>query len=239
MQRFNSDMIAYWDGLFDSGHCVPTADGFSLMINPNLSAERRAIVMVPTQGRTRVAVAPGVASALGIESDGAPIVLAQFREALCVAGIEMHAPDIVYYVAAPQVPTTPSSAVPDVRLLRADDAALFDAFMAQISDDDQDDAYVELDRWATFGAFVESELLAVSSMYPWGGAAIADMGVLTMPKARGKGLASALVRAMIEHASRHGYEAQYRCQFDNVASNALAQSLGLAPFGRWEVARSA
>lgn len=238
MQRFNSDMIAYWDGLFDSGHCVPTADGFSLMINPNLSAERRAMVMVPTQGRTRVAVAPGVASALGIESDGAPVVLAQLREALRVAGIAMHAPDIIYYAAASRVTTTASSALPDVRQLKHDDAALFDGFMAQVSDDDQDDAYVELGHWATFGAFVESELLAVSSMYPWGGAAIADMGVLTMQRARGKGLASALVRAMIEYAGKHRYEAQYRCQFDNVASNALAESLGLVPFGRWEVARS-
>jgi len=104
--------------------------------------------------------------------------------------------------------------------------------------DDQDDASVELGHWATFGAFVASELLAVSSLYPWGGVAIADMGVLTTPSARGKGLARSLVRAMIKYASERGHEAQYRCQFDNVASNGLAESLGLTAYGKWEVARS-
>ncbi|WP_164276216.1 GNAT family N-acetyltransferase [Stenotrophomonas sp. B1-1] len=62
------------------------------------------------------------------------------------------------------------------------------------------------------------------------------MGVLTLPRARGKGLAAALVRTMIEYAGTRGYDAQYRCQHDNVASNRLAQSLGLKAYGQWEVA---
>lgn len=41
---------------------------------------------------------------------------------------------------------------------------------------------------------------------------------------------------MVDHAESRGYEAQYHCQCDNVASNALAQSLGLTPYGKWEVA---
>lgn len=236
MQQWNSAVDAYWDGLFDSGICVPTADDFSLVINPHLGAERRAMVMVANDGCTRAAVSSCVASALGIASDGLPVSLPWLREALHTAGIEMHAPDVIYYVAAAGVSASQSSTRCEVRPLAPDDAALFDGFMAQISPDDQDDASVELGHWAAFGAFAESELLAVSSLYPWGGAAIADMGVLTMPRARGKGIARSLVRAMIEYAGKHGYEAQYRCQFDNVASNGLAESLELAPYGKWEVA---
>ncbi|MEG0192837.1 MAG: GNAT family N-acetyltransferase [Stenotrophomonas sp.] len=236
MQQWNATVVSYWDGLFDSGICVPTADDFSLVINPELRPERRAMVMVADNGRTRAVLAPCVASTLGITSDRLPVSLPWLRETLHATGVEMHSPDVIYYVAAAGVSATQSGTSPEVRLLALEDAALFDGFMAQISPDDQDDAFVELGHWATFGAFVESELLAVSSLYPWGGAAIADMGVLTMPRARGEGIAGSLVRAMIEHAGKHGYEAQYRCQFDNMASNRLAASLGLAPYGKWEVA---
>lgn len=236
MQQWNSAVDSYWDGLFDSGICVPTADEFSLVINPHLGTARRAMVMVANNGCTRSAVSPCVASALGIASDGIPVSVSWLRQALHAAGVEMHAPDVIYYVAADGVSATRSTTLVEVRPLAPDDAALFDGFMAQISPADQDDASVELGHWAAFGAFVESELLAVSSLYPWGGAAIADMGVLTMPRARGKGIARSLILAMIEYAGKHGYEAQYRCQLDNVASNGLAESLELAPYGKWEVA---
>lgn len=236
MHQWNSAVVSYWDGLFESGSCVPTAGDLSLVINPHLSNERRAMVMVANNGSTRAALSPCVASALGITADRLPVSLPWLREALQAAGVEMHAPDVIYYVTATGVSATRSNTLSEVRPLALDDAVLFDRFMAQISPDDQDAASVELGHWAAFGAFVESELLAVSSLYPWGGVAIADMGVLTVPRTRGRGIARSLVRAMIEHACEHGYQAQYRCQFDNLASNGLAESLGLAPYGKWEVA---
>ncbi|MBK0053505.1 GNAT family N-acetyltransferase [Stenotrophomonas sp. S39] len=238
MCQWSPAVVSHWDGLFDDGIRMPTAGDFSLVINPHLTAERRAMVMVNPHGSTRAALSPSIASALGIAPDSLPVSLQGLREALGAAGVAMHAPDVIYYVAAAGASTTQAGTLPEVRVLRPDDAAQFDGFMAQVPADDQDDASVELGHWATFGAFVESELLAVSSLYPWGGVAIADMGVLTMPRARGKGLARSLVRAMIEYASERGHEAQYRCQFDNVASNGLAESLGLTAYGKWEVARS-
>ncbi len=238
MHRCSSAISAYWDELFESGTCMPTAGDFSLVINPRLTAERRAMVMTNANGATRAVLSPPVASALGIAPCSPPVSLRELRDALSAAGIEMHAPDVIYYMPAAGASATRKSNLPDVRQLTSDDAEIFHGFMAQVSVDDQDDASVELTHWATFGAFMGSELLAVSSLYPWGGVAIADMGVLTMPRARGKGLARSLVHAMIEHAAKRGYEAQYRCQFDNVASKALAESIGLAPYGEWEVACS-
>ncbi|WP_286070233.1 GNAT family N-acetyltransferase [Stenotrophomonas sp. 57] len=238
MQPFSSAVVTYWDGLFRYGIPVPTASGFSLVINPHLTTERRAMVLVTPNGTMRAAVSPCIASTMGITSDSPAITLQWLREALHAAGVEMHAPDVIYHVPGTGLSETQGNASAEVRQLRPEDAVLFDGFMAQISQSDQDDASVEAGHWAAFGAFAESELLAVSSLYPWGGASIADMGVLTMPRARGKGLAASLVRAMIEYASKCGYEAQYRCQFDNVASNRLAASLGLGSYGKWEVACS-
>jgi hypothetical protein len=43
------------------------------------------------------------------------------------------------------------------------------------------------------------------------------------------------VRALSAAALQRGYEPQYRCQMDNVASAALAGSAGFERFGRWDV----
>ncbi len=236
MHQRASAVALYWNGLFESGIRVSTRDSFSLVINPSLTDERRAMIVMLANGSTRAAISPNTASTLGVASGSPPVSLQWLREALHTAGVELHAPDVIYHVAATGLPPAGSVNAVEVRQLASDDASLFDEFMSQISVDDQNDASVELGHWATFGAFVESQLLAVASIYPWGGAAIADMGVLTMPRARGRGLATSLVRAMVGHAESRGYGAQYRCQCDNVASNALAQSLGLTPYGKWEVA---
>ena len=98
-----------------------------------------------------------------------------------------------------------------------------------------DDAYVELDHWAVFGSFDDGRLVCAASMYPWEDAPIADTGVLTLPSYRGKGHARKVVRAISRYACEQGYEPQYRCQTDNLASVALAKTAGLTLFGTWEV----
>lgn len=236
MSKPTCNVAQYWNGLFDAGIPVPTVDAFRLAINPQLAEQRRAMILVTTDGATRAAVSERVASALRFAPGGPAVSLQGLRKALQSAGIEMHAPDVIYHVGEQGMPGVRNSSAIEVRQLVPDDAAIFEGFMAQTPVADQDDASVELGHWATFGAFIESELLAVSSLYPWGGEDIADMGVLTLPRARGKGLAAALVRTMIEYAGTRGYDAQYRCQHDNVASNRLAQSLGLNAYGQWEVA---
>jgi len=70
----------------------------------------------------------------------------------------------------------------------------------------------------------------------WSDSPIADLGVLTLPDARGKGMARAVVQAINTVSRQQGYEPQYRCQLDNHASVALAKSCGLMLFGQWTVA---
>ena len=43
------------------------------------------------------------------------------------------------------------------------------------------------------------------------------------------------MRAISRYACEQGYEPQYRCQTDNLASVALAKTAGLTLFGTWEV----
>ena len=72
-------------------------------------------------------------------------------------------------------------------------------------------------------------------MYPWGETRLADLGVITLPRFRGRGLGRATVRAMSAVALDWRYEPQYRCQLDNTASVTLARAAGFRRFGQWEV----
>ena len=131
-----------------------------------------------------------------------------------------------------------SQAAPDthIRRLSAADEAVFAEFQLQASEQDLDDAWVELDHWAVFGALdVLGKLMCAASMYPWDGAQIADIGVLTLPAFRGQGQARRVVRAIGRHAAQAGYQTQYRCQLDNLASIALARAVGLSLYGNWDV----
>jgi predicted GNAT family acetyltransferase len=89
-----------------------------------------------------------------------------------------------------------------------------------------------------FGVFEQQRLVGAASSYPWGNAAIADIGVLTLPGSRRKGYAKAPVRSISRHALDHGHQPQFRCQWDNNASAALAAAAGFSFFATWEVVSS-
>ena len=129
-------------------------------------------------------------------------------------------------------------APPEVRQLTEDDRTAFAEFQAAASAADLDAAFVELDHWAAFGAFEQGHLVCAASAYPWGGARIADIGVLSLAPFRGRGHARNVVRSLSRYALAQGYEPQYRCQLDNQASVALAGAAGLSLFGTWDVVAS-
>jgi hypothetical protein len=62
--------------------------------------------------------------------------------------------------------------------------------------------------------------------------------VLTLPPFRGNGHARRVIPAISGHALAQGYEPQYRCQLDDVASAALAKAAGLTVDGEWDVISS-
>jgi predicted GNAT family acetyltransferase len=118
------------------------------------------------------------------------------------------------------------------------DAEVFAQFAAAAPAQDLDDAFVELGHWLVMGTFADGRLVSVASMYPWHGTNLADLGVITLPEYRGRGLAKRTVRAISARALADGYEPQYRCQLDNMPSASLARAAGFVQFGTWDVITS-
>lgn len=209
---------AYWDRAMGGDHA-------GVAVDPQA---RRAMLLTETSGRTRAVMPPAIAAAIGW-SDGAGSI-AEWRRRLAAAGMALNDPDALFRWGGGEA--TDARA----RRLDAEDAAAFARFYAAASEQDRDDAWVEWDHDAVFGAVIDGEVMCAASLYRWAGTPIADLGVLTLPQARGRGLARAVVRAIAVHARAQGWEPQYRCQTDNAASLALARSSGFVRFGTWEVA---
>ncbi|GAA1392815.1 GNAT family N-acetyltransferase [Kitasatospora putterlickiae] len=210
-------------------------DAFGVTVDAALEEGERLTVITTADGATRVRLTPAVAGALGLDA-GTAIDAPEFGRRLAAAGITLHGADHLFYFtseAREALHREPDD--PSVRPLTEADAGAFARFEAAASEQDLDDAYVELDHWAVYGAFEDGRLAAVASAYPWGRAPLADLGVLTLPPHRGRGHARRLVRAIARHALARGFELQYRCQLDNHASVAVAGSAGLTRFGSWDV----
>ncbi|ALR10405.1 GNAT family N-acetyltransferase [Mycobacteroides saopaulense] len=235
MPDFSPIITDFWHTYLGRGTVLQSADDFQLAVCPDLDEDSRLMVLRTVSGTTSVALVPDLVERVGIEGAQA-VSESAFRAHLDNAGMSMHGADNLFYFSddarAALVAETPTG---DIRRLTADDHAIFAAFESAASEQDLDNAQVELDHWAVFGSFDNGRLVAVSSIYQWENAAIMDLGVLTLPIFRGKGHARRLVRTVFRHACAQGYEPQYRCQVTNAASSALAQAAGLTLFGTLDV----
>lgn len=61
---------------------------------------------------------------------------------------------------------------------------------------------------------------------------IADLGVETAPGSRRRGYAKTAVAAVVDHITRAGGEALYKCALANLASATTARSVGFLPYGK-------
>ena len=235
MTDFPRAILDYWHDAFD-GRRVDAEGDFKLTVVPTLNRKRPAMILEGQDGLTRAALTPELAEAIGIDAAGM-MTVAGLRERLTGAGVVLHDPDFLFYLAGDTAPVADQSKAP--RQLTESDHAAFSAFQAEASEQDLEDAYVELDHWAVFGCFDGDCLVSAASAYPWENSRIADLGVLTLPDVRGKGYARAVVQAINRYSRQQGYEPQYRCQLDNHASVALAKACGLTLFGKWIVASDA
>jgi GNAT superfamily N-acetyltransferase len=161
----------------------------------------------------------------------------ELRAALAAAGIEMNGADHLFFLPdGRKEEVRAADDAPHVRRLTAADEALFAAFEESAPEADVDEAWVELDHWAVFGAFDGDLLVAAGSAVPFReDSLLADIGVLTLPSRRGQGHARAIVLALARHALAQGYEPQYRCQLDNTSSVILAERSGFLSIGTWDV----
>ncbi|KRA24836.1 hypothetical protein ASD65_10675 [Microbacterium sp. Root61] len=239
MTRFSHAVTEFWKQPF-AGRLTYSDQRLSLIVNPTLDeGERVTVLRTASDSHTAIALSAEVADALecdGTRTDSSPLDEARVRSALAEAGVQLHGADNLYYFPEGYEAEAETASAPGiVRQLTAGDRELFEAFEARASEQDRDDAQVDLEDWAAFGVIVEDRLVSAASTYPWRGSTLADFGVLTLTDERGHGYGRRLVRAMAGHASDLGLELQYRCQVDNAASNALAAAAGLRLFGQWEV----
>lgn len=208
-------------------------DELTIVCDPTLADDRRVMIVEVGGAPTIAALSPAVAARVLVH----PIRdESQLRAALAEARVVLHPADAVFHFSLSRkqdLLDEPNEA--NVRRLTERDRDAFAAFAAAAPAQDLNDAYVELDHWAVFGAFEEGELVCAASMYAWDGSDLADLGVLTLPRFRRLGLARAVVRGICRHAYSQDREPQYRCQLDNTASRTLAVSAGLSWYADWEV----
>lgn len=235
MPIFSEKIAAFWREPFENGEVLFHDEVFMLTINPDLSDDSRVMVLTMADGKVMAVLTPTMADKAGLTQQ-AKLTEALFRQKLKETGVTMHGADYLFYFTEADKNALLHEAVEgDLRQLTEQDHAVFAEFQASASEQDLDDAYVELDHWAVFGSFERNRLVSAASMYPWMDSHIADTGVLTLNDYRGKGHARKVVRSISKYAYAQGYEPQYRCQLDNYASTSLAKASGLTLFGRWEV----
>lgn len=234
MTHVAPQVVDYWRRAF-AGDVVAHDDHRCLVISAILGADRPAMILERADGSLQVALHTDFKDRIG-PVEPADIALEPMRARLAQLGISLHDPDHVFYPRADDAVAPPRHDASAPRRLTDADRAAFEIFHSAASELDREDAWVELDHWAVFGQFEGDRLISAASLYPWKDSVIVDLGVLTLPEARGKGYGRAVVQAINLYARQQGREPQYRCQRDNHASVALAQSCGLRLFGTWVVA---
>lgn len=234
MTLFPKTITDFWRESFGNGDILYHDGNFTLAINSNLNADSRVMVLTTIDGKVMAVLTPELADKADLTQQE-ELSEAIFRQKLNEAGVMLHGADYLFYFAeADKCALLHEVVEGDLRQLAEHDYAVFSEFQAAASEQDLDDAYVELDHWAVFGSFEHNRLVSAASMYPWEDSQIADTGVLTLTDYRGKGHACKVVRSISKHAYEQGYEPQYRCQLDNHASTSLARAAGLTLFGKWE-----
>ncbi|NRS15513.1 GNAT family N-acetyltransferase [Brevibacillus sp. HB1.4B] len=233
---FSQTITDFWREQFLNGDVLYSDESFTVAINPTLDEESRVMMLETSDGRVMAVLTPALADKIGLFQQQS-LSESTFRQKLNEADITLHGADYLFYFSkADKNVLLHENLEGNLRRLTEQDEAVFFEFTSSASEQDLDDAYVELDHWAVFGSFEQNCLASAASMYPWEeDLQIADLGVLTLTSFRGQGHARQVVRSICKYAYGQGYEPQYRCQLDNHASTALAKAAGFTLFGKWEV----
>ncbi|MCD2526864.1 MULTISPECIES: GNAT family N-acetyltransferase [Providencia] len=234
MPLINNDIAAYWLKEKTSGECYLNQSDLAVYVNAHIDEDYLAVA-IQEQNKYWLSLHPQLCAKLSITPDLTREVAEILRDTLAE---QWHGADQFFYFSQEALSKLQQQQIlSDIRVLTNIDAAVFQSFCEASSEDDLEGASVELDHWLVYGLFSNDQLIAVASMYPWDDEklAIADLGVLTLSEHRGKGHARELASAICKVALEKGYQPQYRCQLDNTASLALANSLGLIPYIKWDV----
>ncbi|MEX1009221.1 MAG: GNAT family N-acetyltransferase [Acidimicrobiia bacterium] len=117
-----------------------------------------------------------------------------------------------------------------VRELTDADDRLFDTLRRECDWDDWTESSLPDERAERFGIVQGGALVAAGNLTQWRDT-YSDIGLVTHPRHRGHGHASALTRAMARHALERTDAVRYRALTSNAPSLAVARRAGFEPYG--------
>lgn len=150
-------------------------------------------------------------------------LIALLSATLFPATLELRWHDFVWYATE-----LPAPADPHIRALTPADAQRLESLRDACTQIERDTGDVEITQQSVIGWLEGEDLIAAASLIVDG--QIADVGVLTHPDHRGRGLGKSVVAALIRTTLDAGLTVQYMTQQKNTASRRIAAGLGLQPF---------
>jgi GNAT superfamily N-acetyltransferase len=139
---------------------------------------------------------------------------------------------LTYYLFPPDLPDYAPPHPLTLRQLSEADAIAMSALHTANTPADVDEGYVEVTHQAAFGCFLGAQLVSAASGYERTG--FLDIGVLTHPDFRKKGLGKAVVGALCDWSTQHNIIAQYRHNIINLGSQNIAKSLNFQMYFKSE-----
>jgi RimJ/RimL family protein N-acetyltransferase len=234
---FSRTVTDFWLPDAVAGAATAAAE-YRLLIDGSLPGSLSLMILETSSYGRILTLTPAQARCLGLIGVST-VGDSALRSVLAAAGAALHGAGYLFYLPVEDQAAVRAEPVPrGTRQLTEADAEAFAQFAAVAPAQDMDEAFVELDHWLVTGTFADGRLVAAASMYPWRDTHFADLGVITLPGYRGRGLARRTVRAISARALAEGYEPQYRCQLDNTPSAALARAAGFVQFGTWDTIAS-
>jgi GNAT superfamily N-acetyltransferase len=187
--------------------------------------ERKRVIVNENFMHTMIQAPPAMVSQLKVNLD---LTLASRAEMVVEVLSEVKArvlwTDFIFHIAEGWVPPIPS---PQVRELRETDANALEALNARLSEHDRDLGGVTLAHPTVVGIFDGARCIAAASFIYYGDD-VADVGVITDPDYRSRGLGRVVVTELL--GKRGNRVVQYSTQEKNIASHKLVRSLGLERF---------
>jgi GNAT superfamily N-acetyltransferase len=139
---------------------------------------------------------------------------------------------LAYYLFPPDLPDYSPPQPFNLRQLTEADTDAMSALHAAKTPEDVDEGFVEVSHQIAFGCFLDGQMVSAASGYERTG--FLDIGVLTHPKFRKKGLGKAAVGGLSDWANKHNIIAQYRHNIINANSQNVAKSLNFQMYFKTE-----
>ncbi|WP_018353439.1 GNAT family N-acetyltransferase [Longispora albida] len=186
------------------------------------------VYVLGTPGTVRIRVQPGLLTdtLLAVHEVGLDTLLTnEFWAKVFPEGAVLGPSRHHYLKDAGQLPAYPSA-----RRLNPGDHLALNELRAGCPEADWEESGFTEEPGALFGAFDGTRMLAAANLTLWNGQH-ADIGLLTRPEARGRGLGTQVAAAAASHAIRLNGVARYRALDTNQASLSIARRLGFTPYG--------